>query len=388
MRNLALVVGAVSVLAAGCAQQPPVIRGSLPVAPPRTATRVQPPDWFHQQLAAARAAKRDYRPKADTVGAQMAFDDVMRTACSRAALAGPGKYPARCDAVLHPNPDADGPTAAGTVAGTADTTAGGTADTSARGTTDTGTPESRGLLIRRSGTADTTAGGSPDTTAAGGTASAPTDKAAGGDVKTSRTFAGPTQYPPLRFAAYGIVAFTSRAVPEDTGRYQMICNAYIASLPSSKEVTVPIERQMVTVWPIDIDSTAVRISAMTHDEDEKVCKEAVSSYGLVTALGAINDAKYSNAQNRKLDGLGPFLLAWSPSGHKGQPDALVLVSDFSNVTNFDQAKQRFRDWSTEIEKNPDLWKKGWNTERLRVVIQLWTDKYGPQILKLFGISGE
>jgi len=99
-RLLALAIGIVVMLAAGCARQPP-----LPAAvPPRSAARVQPPDWFHQQLAAARAAKRDHQPKTDTAGAQQAYDEVMHTACTRAALMGPGKYPARCDAVLHQTP--------------------------------------------------------------------------------------------------------------------------------------------------------------------------------------------------------------------------------------------------------------------------------------------
>jgi hypothetical protein len=91
-------IGAATVLAVGCARRP------APAAPSPT-VRVQPPDWFHQQLAAARAARRDHQPQADTVGAQRAYDDVMRTACTKAALAGPGKYPARCDAVLHPTPN-------------------------------------------------------------------------------------------------------------------------------------------------------------------------------------------------------------------------------------------------------------------------------------------
>jgi hypothetical protein len=98
---LVLTIGAAIVLAAGCAQRPAL----PPAAPPRAAARVQPPDWFHQQVAAARAARRDHRPQTDTVGAQKAYDDVMRTACTQAALAGPGKYPARCDAVLHLTPN-------------------------------------------------------------------------------------------------------------------------------------------------------------------------------------------------------------------------------------------------------------------------------------------
>jgi hypothetical protein len=86
----ALAIGAAIELVAGCAQRPL----------PHAATRVQPPDWFHQQQAAARAARRAHQPQTDTVGAQKAYNDVLRTACTKAALAGPGKYPARCDAVL------------------------------------------------------------------------------------------------------------------------------------------------------------------------------------------------------------------------------------------------------------------------------------------------
>ena len=85
-------------LVAGCTQKPAV----PPAPPPHAAKPVQPPDWFHQQLAAARAARHAHQPQTDTVGAQKAYDDVLRTACIKAALAGPGKYPTRCDAVLAP----------------------------------------------------------------------------------------------------------------------------------------------------------------------------------------------------------------------------------------------------------------------------------------------
>jgi hypothetical protein len=89
-------IGVLSMLM-GCANQ------STPASDPfRPVVQGQPLDWFHQQLAAARAAKRAHQPKADTAGAQAAYDNVLRTACTRAAVAGPGKYPARCDAVLHP----------------------------------------------------------------------------------------------------------------------------------------------------------------------------------------------------------------------------------------------------------------------------------------------
>jgi hypothetical protein len=97
--------GAAILLTAGCTQQP----APPPVSPPHGPAfslhaAAKPPDWFHQQLAAARAAKRAHEPKSDTAGAQRDYDTVLLNACTRAASAGPGKYPARCDAVLHPTP--------------------------------------------------------------------------------------------------------------------------------------------------------------------------------------------------------------------------------------------------------------------------------------------
>jgi hypothetical protein len=89
----------VMVMLVGCAQEPTPAPG-----PSRPIVRVQPPDWFHQQVALARAARRAHQPKTDVTGAQAAYDNVMRNACTQAAVAGPGKYPARCDAVLHPSP--------------------------------------------------------------------------------------------------------------------------------------------------------------------------------------------------------------------------------------------------------------------------------------------
>jgi chemotaxis protein MotB len=201
-------------------------------------------------------------------------------------------------------------------------------------------------------------------------------------ILPSRVFAGPTQYPPRQFAAYGIVAFTSRAMPDDRLRDQMICDAYIASLPFYKQVPTPIKDQMVTVWPIEADRAADQINAMARDD--RLCKEAVRTYGLVEALEAIKDAKRSNAE---LDGVGPFLLAWSPSEQKGRSDALVLISNLSDISTYAQAKQVFFQWSTDIVENPELWRKGWNIEKLKFVIRLWADKYGPRILKLFGASG-
>jgi hypothetical protein len=55
-------------------------------------------------------------------------------------------------------------------------------------------------------------------------------------VIASRLFAGPDQYPPEEFAAYGILAFRSRASSQDRARHLMICEAYAATLPHADEL--------------------------------------------------------------------------------------------------------------------------------------------------------
>ena len=135
---------------------------------------------------------------------------------------------------------------------------------------------------------------------------------------------------------------------------------------------------MVTVWPIDTDEKADALNGMRRN---KICGVAVDRYGLVIALQTLKDAELAGVTTA---GIGPFLLAWSPSSAKGQQDALVLVSNLSNVTTFRQAQEIFLKWSREIEQNPQLWRDGWNLEKLRTEIRLWVDQYGPQILALFG----
>jgi TolB-like protein len=201
-------------------------------------------------------------------------------------------------------------------------------------------------------------------------------------VTASRIFSGPSQYPPNEFAAYGILAFRSRASSHDLSRYLMICEAYVASLPHASELAIPHHLQMATVWPINSDANADKINRLPR---ENICHKAVSSYGLVTALQALKDAELAGVDT---SGPGPFLLAWSPSATKGRSDVLVLTSDLSNVTTFKQARSILLRWSRDIEQDPALWEKGWNIEKLRVNIRLWVDEYGPKVLTLFGIKSE
>ena len=195
--------------------------------------------------------------------------------------------------------------------------------------------------------------------------------------RASRSFFGPHTYPPAGFAAYGIVAFPARAMQETRERYRTACRAYIAALPSPGELSVPPQAQMVTVWPVETDALAADL--MQRRPPEEACDEAVDSYHLPTALGAINQA----AQRHRLNGDGPFLLAWAPPSSKGEPDAPVLVADLSHAVTSADFVDRFRRWRSDIETQPDLWRNGWSVAGLRLVVRAWADKYGPTVLRFW-----
>jgi hypothetical protein len=212
-------------------------------------------------------------------------------------------------------------------------------------------------------------------------APAPPPPSATPRVWATRIFAGPNQYPPTEFAAYGIVAFRARATQADRSRYNMICEAYVGGLPAFSEVNAPIQQQMATVWPIESNAVATQLN---NAQRASLCRNAIDRYGLVTSIKAIDAARRSGVP---FNGIGPFLLAWSPPTTEGKLNALVLVADLSDVTTAAQAAEIFAQWSDDIQKDPDLWQRGWNIAKLRIKIQLWADRYGKQILKLFGGEG-
>lgn len=197
----------------------------------------------------------------------------------------------------------------------------------------------------------------------------------------SRIFSGPHQYPPKEFAAYGIVAFRSRPSVYDRNRHLMMCNAYVAALAHVFELGVPSTEQMATVWPVYSDALATSLNQRAHFDMSNYCITAVDTYGFSIAQRALKDARYAGID---VNTMGPLLLAWSPSTDKGKRDALVLVSDLSDVTTYYQALAVFLAWSRDIERDPTLWGKGWNLEALRMKIQQWADKYGTKCLALFG----
>jgi hypothetical protein len=196
-------------------------------------------------------------------------------------------------------------------------------------------------------------------------------------VLPTRMAAGPGQFPPKQFRAYGIVAFKTRPTPADRDRYDMVCDAYVSSLAYYKDVSAPLGNQMVTVWPVETASWADRINGESR---QKVCTDAVPHYGLASSLEAIDSAKKNGAA---LDGQGPFLMAWSPGSAKGQPDALVLVADMSDIINNEQSKQIFAQWALDIQNDSSLWDPTWNMEKLTLRIRLWADKWGTRILNTY-----
>jgi hypothetical protein len=202
-------------------------------------------------------------------------------------------------------------------------------------------------------------------------------------VTASRIFAGPNQYPPMEFAAYGILAFRSRPSPYDRDRHLLFCNAYVATLPHESELEVPRSKQMVTVWPVNSDEYSNRLNQLV-DRSRDICQIAVDHYGLVIAQQTLRDAELTG---ENVTASGPFLLAWSPATDKGREGALFLVSDLSNITTYEQARERLGAWSRDIERDPTLWIKGWNREGLRIAIRDWVDKYGARSLAVFGIKG-
>ena len=110
MRHLTWAAMATTLLIFGCAAPPPPAPAPPPVPRPRPVARPAPPlDWFQQQVRAAQAARQSHLPKSDAGGARLAYDKVMRNACTRVALSGPDKYRARCESVLRLGPSEPDP---------------------------------------------------------------------------------------------------------------------------------------------------------------------------------------------------------------------------------------------------------------------------------------
>lgn len=205
--------------------------------------------------------------------------------------------------------------------------------------------------------------------------SAQADLIMGQIPSASRQFAGPTQFPPTDFAAYGILAFPAVAsIEREQARHVNFCNAYLSVLQHTSKVPLPRGQQMVTVWPIESDRTAKRLNLLSR---ELVCIEAISAYGLTISQQAILQAKNAGVD---VSGRGPFLIAWAPPQTKGLKDAIVLHLDLSAFEAQENVTDMIRYWSERIVQNRDLWLSGWDAELTRIEIRNWADRFGSNIL--------
>lgn len=217
---------------------------------------------------------------------------------------------------------------------------------------------------------------------------APTQKDA--TIKASRAFAGLGELPPDDFAAYGIVAFRSKASMtrrDEYDRYLAICHGYYDAIPSAKILesrAVPLSQQMVTVWPIEDSAMANLLNGSALGGDDP-CVSAISSIDLITSRIAIQSAM-SATGNLNFHNRGPYLIAWSPSAMFGQDNVPVLVADLSNVTTVSQSVGIFSAWINDIEQDPQLWRNGWSLEKLRTTLRLWADRWGPGVLSMVGLQ--
>jgi hypothetical protein len=207
-------------------------------------------------------------------------------------------------------------------------------------------------------------------------------------IRASRAFAGPREYPPTQFAAYGIVAFQSLPFDTDeTNRYINICRGYLAAVPRAKNLLdqgIPLSKQMVTVWTLDNARLSGELNS-TNQDPSLMCRKAVSAIDIVSSRNAILNARLTKP-GKSFDGRGPYVIAWSPAQSFGKTNAAVLVLNLSNVSTSAQAAEIFRAWSNDIEANPQLWTGGWNNTSIRVILRLWADRWGSKVLSLLSMQ--
>lgn len=193
-------------------------------------------------------------------------------------------------------------------------------------------------------------------------------------VIATHTFAGPQEFPPEGYLAYGVLAFPQKPTPDTEHRYHLICEAFIKTISFTSEVSQPISAQMVTIWPVTSAQIAKKIHAAPEADR---CKMAIAHYHLPHSERAIEFARMAG---QKLGtGRGPFLLAWSPGGTMGSSKVPVLERDLSLVVTRQQANDEFRAWKAEI-RNRECWDCSKFVERSRRNLRLYADYYGARTI--------
>ncbi|MGA7387772.1 MAG: hypothetical protein WA322_15910 [Pseudolabrys sp.] len=131
---------------------------------------------------------------------------------------------------------------------------------------------------------------------------------------------------------------------------------------------------MLTIWPLDEPDAS---EALKDD-----CDFAVDHYDLAGGILAIQDA--SRHQGVNLEGIGPFLIGWSPSNARGVPDKVVLIFDLSSLESQASLDEAFVIWQKRIVENPALWTSGFSVQKIRLALRDFVDHYGTDVVKFWG----
>jgi len=195
----------------------------------------------------------------------------------------------------------------------------------------------------------------------------------------TRAFLPSKSIPPADVGAYGLVALRAKPTPANTARLNMLCVAFIKSLPSrySLPVGMPVTQEMITIWPID-DPKQVR-------PEEENCGYLLEHYDLYGGQSAIADA---SIQGKNLSGRGPYLIGWSPSNSRYISDAVVLVVDMSDFETQDSFDEALMFWQRKIVEDPSLWASGFSVTKIRLAMRDFADRYGTSILKAVRLGAD
>jgi hypothetical protein len=196
-------------------------------------------------------------------------------------------------------------------------------------------------------------------------------------LQPTREYLSAKQIPPAGAGAYGLVVFQARPTPASRSKLAMVCKSFVAYFPRRETSDVPLNDQMITVWPLD--------NPEAEEAKRDDCAFALDHYDLVASEAAIRDA---HAQHADFDGEGPYLVGWSPSNSRTVPDALVLVIDLSADTTQAEIDHKFQFWKNEIVEDPSKWRRGFIADRIRESIRKFVDTYGQAMLDAIKIVGE
>lgn len=208
-----------------------------------------------------------------------------------------------------------------------------------------------------------------------------------GDVRASRKFAMLNTMNSGDFAGFGVIAF--RRSPSGTlrDRARHLCNGFLVSIATVSAVLRQgslVDRQVVTVWPINSADNAAALGeeALSKSTSTTICELAIDGYDWVEGSNEIDAAADFFAARGKSDIAarirdgdqdGPWLLAWAPGQERGSTsdDVLVLAFDLSYVSTPQEAERAFQAWRVAIEHNSELWStasvanESWNSAIIR-----------------------